>query len=175
MIRRWIMPALVGIIAAAVAWQVALTQTPRILMAAAMTRLASVKGTNGFVHAPLATERSRAIVRPSPDLAYSSCVLDVSRGPVLVTVPAFPARYWSLSIFDTRTDVAFVRNNIDARGDNFQLLVARHGQVTPPGARVVTIDDAKAVALIRVLIDRRTAFSAIDRARRTAECRPLDG
>lgn len=175
MMRRWIAPVVLGIVVAFVAWQVTLAQAPRVLMSAAMTRLAKAGGRNAFIHAALATATSRAIVRPSPDLAYSSCVIDVSKGPVLLTVPAIPARYWSLSLFDSRTDVAFVRNNIDSRGGSFQLMVAREGQVVPPGSTSVLLKDANAVALIRILIDDRAAFPAIDRVRRSAECRTLDG
>jgi uncharacterized membrane protein len=174
MMRRWMPPLVLGIVLAFVAYQVTLAQAPRVLMAAAMARLTKGGGPNAFIHAPLATEKSRAIVRPSPDLAYSSCVIDLSKGPVLVTVAAVPARYWSLSVFDSRTDVAFVRNNVDARGDSLQLIVTREGQVPPPGSTSVRLNGAHAIALIRILIDDRATFPIIDRARRAAECRPLD-
>lgn len=174
MMRRWMPPLVLGIVLAFLTYQVTLAQAPRVLMTAAMARLAKASGPNAFVHAPLATEKSRAIVRPSPDLAYSSCVIDLSKGPVLVTVAAVPARYWSLSLFDSRTDVAFVRNNVETRDDNFQLVVAQDGQSVPPGVASVRLKDAKGIALIRILIDDRAVFPAVDRARRAAECRPLD-
>ena len=173
MIRRW-WPALVfGLVVALVAYQVAIVQTPRLLMAAAARRLAATGGTNAFAHGPLATAASRAVVRPSPDLAYSSCVVDLSDGPVRVGVPPLPARYWSLSVFDARTDVAFVANNVERGGQPIAVVLARPGQVVPPGSTVVTLKDDRAIALIRALVDDRAGFPAIDAARRGAVCEPL--
>ena len=45
------------------------------------------------------------MVRPSPDLAYASCVYDLSKGPILVDVPATPGGgYVSVSVFAGNTD-----------------------------------------------------------------------
>ncbi len=170
MIRRWLPALAVGLVLALVAYQVALVQAPRLLMAAAARRLAASGGTNAFAHSPLATSASRAVVRPSPDLAYSSCVVDLSGGPVRVAVPALPARYWSLSVFDARTDVAFVANNVERRGAPIAIVLAKAGQATPPGSTVVTLEGNRAIALVRALVEDRAAFPALDRARRGAVC-----
>jgi uncharacterized membrane protein len=171
MIRRWLPALAFGLVVALVAYQVALVQTPRLLMAAAGRRLAAQGGSNTFVHGPLATSASRAVVRPSPDLAYSSCVVDLSDGPVRVSVPTLPARYWSLSVFDARTDVAFVANNVERNGQPISIVLARAGQVVPPGSTVVTLKGDRAIALIRALVEDRSAFPALDRARRGAVCK----
>ena len=170
MIRRWFPALAVGLVLALIAYQVALVQTPRLLMAAAARRLAAAGGTNAFAHGPLATSASRAVVRPSPDLAYSSCVVDLSDGPVRVSIPALPARYWSLSVFDARTDVAFVANNVERGGRTLAVVLARPGQVVPPGSMVVTLNGGRAIALVRALVEDRAAFPALDRARRGAVC-----
>src|SRR5262249_61919042 len=68
-----------------------------------------------FPPPPTRAER-QPIVRPSPDLLYSVCVFDVSRAPVLIDVPPIPEHYWSVSIFDARTDVAAVRSDRDTGG-----------------------------------------------------------
>lgn len=174
MIRAWRWPLVLGLILAIGTFAVTIRQTPKVLMAAAYKRLAR-GGANAFLHAPLATSKSRAIVRPSPDLAYSSCAIDLSQGPVLITVAAMPASYWSLSVFDDRTDVAFVRNNRETADQSMQLVVAGPGQQLPPGVPGASVRGTKAIALIRVLVDDRARFPAIDRARRTSECRLLQG
>ncbi|MGJ3626251.1 hypothetical protein AB5I41_03560 [Sphingomonas sp. MMS24-JH45] len=52
------------------------------------------------------------------------------------------------------------------------VVLAREGQATPPGARVVRLADDRAIALIRALVEDRAAFPALDRARRAASCGP---
>jgi uncharacterized membrane protein len=171
-IAAWRGPLILAIVLGLATYFFTLSRTPTTLMATAVSRL-SKNGVNAFAHAPLATDKSRAIVRPSPDLAYSSCPFDLAKGPVAITVPAIPARYWSLSVFQANTDVAFVRNNVDSDGGPIAVTIAQAGQATPPGVPVVRVAGAEGVALIRVLVDDRAAFAAIDAVRRTATCGPI--
>jgi uncharacterized membrane protein len=170
--RRWLFPLLVGLLMAIGAYQVALVQFPRVVMRLAIDRL-SQPGINTLYAAPLATDKARTIVRPSPDLAYSSCAFDLADGPILVDVPPMPAPYWSLSVFDARTDVAFVQNNVSNGGLPIRIAIARAGQPVPDGRQAIRVDDDRGVALIRVLVPDRAAFTAIDSARRRARCQPL--
>jgi uncharacterized membrane protein len=172
MIRRWLLPALTGASLAWLAWIFVLHATPSFLMGAAMAKLDKA-GPNRFFHGPLSTDESRAIVRPSPDLAYSSCPFDLSKGPVLIAVAPAPAPYWSLSVFDQRTNVAFVRNNRDSRGGAIRIVVARDDQPVPPGIEAVRLNDDRGIALVRILVERRAGFAAIDQARRASVCRAL--
>lgn len=172
MIRRWLFPALTGLSLAWAAWIFVLHATPGFLMGVAMARLDKA-GANRFAHGPLATDKSRLIVRPSPDLAYSSCPFDLSKGPVLVDVAPVPAPYWSLSIFDQRTDVAFVRNNRDSKGASIRIALAREGQEVPAGIETVRLGDDRGIALVRILVESRDRFPAIDQARRASVCQPL--
>lgn len=170
--RRWLGPVLVGTFVTFAAYHATLVATPRVLMAAAVKRVGHA-GMNRMFHGPLATDRARAIVRPSPDLAYSSCPFDLSAGPVRVHVAPVPSPYWSLSVFDARTDVAFVRNNGETGGEGIDLVIARPGQATPPGATVVRVDGARGIALVRILVEDRSRFAPIDAARRAATCGPV--
>lgn len=168
--ERWLWPIVAAMVVALLAYNVALRQTPRLLMAAAERRLEKSGGVNRFAHLPLATSAARAVVRPSPDLAYSTCPFDLSKGPVTVTVAAVPATYWSLSVFDARTDVAFVRNNVEAGGRPIRIALVAEGQAAPAGYAPVVVPGGHGVALIRILIDDRTRFPAIDTARRASVC-----
>jgi uncharacterized membrane protein len=171
--RRWAFPLLFGLVLAGLAYQMALVAAPRLLMNAAIRRVVALGGVNVLRPAPMATAQYRTIVRPSPDLAYSSCVFDLSEGPVLVEAAPVPSPYWSLSVFDPRTDVAFVRNNRATRNGPIRIALARPGQNVPAGIETVTIDGERGIALIRILIERAEAFPAIDRARRASFCRRL--
>jgi uncharacterized membrane protein len=174
MIRRWGPPVLLGLALAGAAYLVTLVQTPRMLMSLATWRVAKAGGTNTMSQPPLATADSRAIVRPSPDLAYSTCPFDLSRGPVLIDVAPVPAPYWSLSVFDPRTDVAFVRNNLQAGGKPIRVaLIGSSGGQAPPGYEPVPVKGDSGIALVRILVDDRAHFPQIDAARRASRCRAV--
>jgi uncharacterized membrane protein len=168
--RRWLLPLLFGLVVAGVAYEAALVATPRVLMTAAVRRVSALGGVNVFRATPLATAASRTIVRPSPDLAYSSCVFDLTDGPVLIEVAPVPAPYWSLSVFDARTDVAFVRNNRGSGGGPIRIALANPGQSVPAGIETVRVDGARGIALIRILVEDRARFAAIDAARQASRC-----
>lgn len=170
MIRQWVGPVVVGAIAALLGYQLTLIATPRLLMAAAYHRV-SATGVNRFTFAPLATAASRAIVRPSPDLAYSVCPFDLAKAPILIDVPPLPSAYWSLSVFDAETNVAFVRNNTESAGQAIHVAVARASEPVPANYTRVTVGAAKGIALVRILVRDHGQFDAIDRSRRASVCR----
>lgn len=171
--RRWTLPLLLGLVLAIVGYTVMMMQFPRVLMSFATQRISKTGGYNTMFASPMATDKSRAIVRPSPDLAYSSCPYDLSGGPVLVDVEPVPAPYWSLSVFDANTDVAYVRNNIAANGEPIRIAIALAGQPVPNGMQAVRVRDSNGIALIRILAQDRAQFPAIDAARRKSSCKPL--
>ncbi|HEX7693016.1 MAG TPA: DUF1254 domain-containing protein [Sphingomonas sp.] len=188
--RRWVLPLVLGFVLAFVGYNFALGQFPRVLMTLATGRIAGASGgrtfgamvfggspggprANVLTHAPVATDKARMIVRPSPDLAYSSCPFDLSKGPVLVDVAPVPAVYWSLSVFDERTDAAYVRNNVEADGQPIRIAIAQAGQPVPDGMTVVRVKGSSGIALIRILVQDRRQFAAIDAARRQSSCKAL--
>jgi uncharacterized membrane protein len=171
MMRRWIGAVMFGLLCGLLAWQVTLANFPQVLMRLAVGRVASQGGAiNAFVHAPLVTAKARAIVRPSPDLLYSSCPYDVSKAPLLIDAVPVNAPYWSLSIFDAQTNAVFVRNNQHGLAP-FKVAVLGVGQAGSPGYQPVLVKGARGVALIRILIDRGAPITAIDAARRATRCR----
>jgi uncharacterized membrane protein len=173
-IRRWLLPLLFGCVLAALAWQATLIAAPRVVMSIAVKRLGEAGGLNHMLHPPLRGPGRATVVRPSPDLAYSSCPFDLSKGPLLVEVAPVPAPYWSLSVFDRRTDVAFVRNSRDVKGGPIRVVLARPGQELPAGVEAVKLGGDRGVALVRILVEDRTHFAPLDRARRASSCRPLE-
>jgi uncharacterized membrane protein len=173
--RRWLFPLLFGLVVAALAWQATLVAAPRVIMGIAVKRLAAAGGLNAMLHAPLRGPGRATVVRPSPDLAYSSCPFDLAKGPLLIEIAPVPAPYWSLSVFDHRTDVAFVRNNRDVRGGPIRVVLAREGQKLPAGVEAVRLAGDRGIALLRILVEDRARFAPLDRARRASQCRLLTG
>ena len=83
--RRWLGPILFGLIVAAAAACAVIAYIPYGLMHVAMDRLGQ-GGINSMSYGNLATPERQPVVRPSPDLAYSSCPYDLSKGPVAIDV-----------------------------------------------------------------------------------------
>lgn len=167
--RRWLGPLAFGlVVATATAWA-AIGAIPYGLMTVAMDRLGQ-GGINTMSHGNLANPARQPVVRPSPDLAYSSCPYDLSAGPIAIDVAPVPERYSSLSIFDAATDVIFVRNDVEARGKPYRIVVARAGQAVPDGAEVVRTDQDRGIALIRLLLKDPKEIGDLNTVRRQSSC-----
>ena len=168
--RKWLGPFVLGLIVAAATACAAIWAIPYGLMNVAIDRLGQ-GGINTMSYGNLATPERQPVVRPSPDLAYSSCPYDLSNGPVAIDTAPVPGRYSSLSIFDAATDVIFVRNDIEAGGRPYRIIVAREGQAVPAGAETVRTNHDKGIALIRLLLKDPAEIGGLDAVRRQSSCR----
>ena len=85
MTRAW-QPALCFVAAVAIGHIATVVAAPRAIMHLAMRRL-SEQGhmINAFRYSARVDSHARWVVRPSPDLAYASCVYDLSHGAIMVT------------------------------------------------------------------------------------------
>ena len=171
MTQRWLFPLIAGVLLAAGAHQATLLVTPFALMHAAMEKVGNQKPENRFSFGPMATAQNQPIVRPSPDLSYSSCVFDVSKEPVLVDIVPVPNHYWSISIFDAKTDVAAVRSDRDTNGNAARLALLKRGQKAPVGYEPVVLKYDRGIALIRIMLAEPAEFPAIDVIRRKSTCK----
>jgi hypothetical protein len=169
--RRWLAPLALGVLVGAGAWHATLLATPYALMRVAIKRLGATGEVNAFVHSPPTRAEHQLVVRPSPDLLYSICVFDTSQGPVLVDVPPIANHYWSVSVFDARTDVAAVRSDRDTGGGPARLALVRSGQSAPNGYQAVPLGHPRGIALIRVLVSGEADVRAVDPVRQQARCR----
>lgn len=171
--RRWIGPLAFALLLALGAYQATLLATPYVLMRAAVNRVAGEAAPNRFNHAPPVDARRQFVVRPSPDLLYSTCPFDLSAGPLLVTAEPVPGHYSSISVFDHRTDVVFVRNDEQMAGRPMRIVLALAGQAVPAGATVVRLSGATGIVLQRVLLADPADAARVDPIRRRARCAPL--
>ena len=110
LLRNW--PWLVVTLAVAVSVHVVAV---RVLPYAVMhVVLEKVGPMDTIRHGKRPDETSRAVVRPSPDLLYSTCPYDLALGPLRVTAPVPQSTYWSVSGFDAETNNFFVKNDSQA-------------------------------------------------------------
>lgn len=120
---------------------------------------------------------TQSVVRPSPDLAYAVCLIDVSEGPVELSVPAWP-EYGSLSIFEADTDNVYA-GSLDARADGAtgvrRVIVALEGQdlYAYGDAEQVILKKPQALALIRRLAPTQAAYDAAAALIPASRCAPL--
>jgi uncharacterized membrane protein len=146
---RWWAGVLLG---AVVVHFAAVAALPYAIMHVAMRRMQRASAPNELAHGPLATAASRGIVRPSPDLAYSSLVFDVSERPLQVRVPLTPP-YTSLSGFAANTDNFFAINDLTAGASS---------------ALIVEAPSNRGILLVRRVVPSAEAFAEIDAVRRRA-------
>jgi uncharacterized membrane protein len=161
----WIVAALA---VAAVVHYVTLMDTPGFIMKRVMMKMGEV---NTIHHQGRVTAASRGVVRPSPDLLYSVCPFDLTKGALHVTAPVPPGTYWSVSMFDAQTNNFFVKNDKDVKGKLDLLLTTPYVDVKrPAGAEEVVAPGPKGLVLFRTLINKEENFAAIDAVRRKANC-----
>ena len=169
--KRWIFPIIAGFVIAALSYRTALVATPYVLMHKAMERIGAGGQVNRFAFAKPSTSYYQPIVRPSPALSYSSCVFDISKGPVLIDVEPVPGHYWAVGIYDARTDVAAVRGDRETGGKPARLALLHKGEKAPAGYDPVELEHDKGIALIRILFDGKEDYAAIDAIRRKSTCK----
>ena len=172
MTARWIISTLS---LAALIHLMTIVVMPRFLMARAMAKLSAGTGYNVLYHPDRIDASAREIVRPSPDLAYSVCVFDVSRNPLRITAPVHRG-YMSLSMFADNTDNFFVVNDRQVVGGRIDIVLA--GPNSPAGdvsegAQLVRAPSNKGVLLFRRVIPSDEEYALIDAERREAKCMPI--
>lgn len=170
----WIVAALA---VAAVVHVASVLAVPRLIMMRTMTAIArNAGGVNKMTHGKRPTSASRGVVRPSPDLLYSSCIYDLAAagGVLHVHAAGMPKTYWSVSLFDADTNNFYVVNDRKAGGDGVDFLVIAPGAfVDGTKLPVVVAPTNRGIVLFRTLIDDETHVADIDRARRGAACEPF--
>lgn len=171
--NRWTGPLALGLLAGVVGWYATLAATPAFIMGRALDRLTAQAGVNRMTHAPLVTAQRQTIVRPSPDLGYSICVIDLLHGPVKVHADPVPGHYWSLTVFDGETNVAFVESDRDSQGAPVDIVLATSAQKLPGDVRKIILPSTTGAALLRVLLNGRAEFNAVTQYRKRSYCRPM--
>lgn len=171
--KGWLKYLIGALVIAAVAHFAAIYATPRVLMNTAMTRLSvpvgGRTGVNTFRLGARVTPAARAVVRPSPDLAYSACVYDLSHGPVRLRVTPW-RDYWSLSLFAANSDNFYVLDDREAR-DGIEITLVRAGAAAPrDAANVVESPSVRGIALIRRLAPSPDTYDAVSRIAPNDEC-----
>jgi uncharacterized membrane protein len=141
---------------------------PHFVMDRALARMGAA---NTIHHGKRVDAGARAVVRPSPDLLYSTCPFDLSKGPLRVRAPIPPDTYWSVSAFDDTTNNFFVENDRQSKNSVVDfLIVAKGNHPITEDFPVVVSPSVRGLVLFRTLIDDEKNFALLDALRRQAEC-----
>ena len=151
---------------------------PRLIMQVVMngSRAQALNMQNRAAFSAPITAASRDVVMPSPDLLYSMCVFDLSKGPVRVTANPQLKSYWSIALYAANSDNFFVVNDRhadDAPVDLWLVAPDAKSVTAPAGSKVVASPSTQGFLLMRVLTGNYAAEKAVvDPARRSLRCEP---
>jgi len=151
---------------------------PRAITTVFMHRVAERAGYNNVVLPPSPTDKSRDVVKPSPDLLYAVCVFDLSRGPVRIAATP-PKSYWSIALYARNSDNFFKMNEREAKGTPIELILASAGggdalAAAHPGAVLVRPPGEVGVMLTRSLVANPETMKDVLDARANTHCEALN-
>ena len=142
-----------------------------------MSRVVGQFGVNRILANPLPTDKARAVVKPSPDLLYATCIYDVSAGPVRVSITP-PSTYWSLSLFERNSDNFFKLSAADVKGGSAELIVgqsadADRAKAAFPSSVFVAAPGSRGVMLARLLVLDPSHMVAERAAQQSVRCETI--
>ena len=178
--KLWVYRVLGLLITAVTVHLAAVWATPRLIMNRVMNApmVTDLKPVRGAVFPPAVDATSRRVVMPSPDLLYSLCVYDLSKGPLRITARPALDTYWSVALYADNSDNFFVQNDRQTGKAALDLWLVAEGAnasapAVPAGARVVVSPSRRGLLLMRVLTANYEAEKTLlEAARRTLQCEP---
>lgn len=144
---------------------------PHAIMEVAMWRLSSDGGRmNAFRFALRPGPGFHTVVRASPDVAYASCVYDLSQGPIVVSAaPSRDKGFASVAVFAANSDNIAAFNTI-AHPQGIAFVLALPNQAVRRNLPVVRATTTRGIILDRRLAPDAASFAVADAARRSDRC-----
>lgn len=139
---------------------------PLIEMATTRARLLKSPGAaiNRLNHTrTLSDHKARWVTTPNNDTLYSSAFLDLTKGPVTLTIPPLGERYYSVAVMDmfTNNNVVLSTRTVGGEGGTFTLVGPGQASSGPNPTRIAT---PHAWLLIRTLTDGGADLPATHKA-----------
>lgn len=165
--KRLAILALFALAIGAIAHLIWVEYLPRRLMHHAMETMGR-KGErlNQWIHARRASPEARVVVRPSPDLMYSICVLDLRQGDVRLRVHP-SAGYWSVAVYAPNSDNLYTWNDRDLPL-GVDLVLSRRRETTH--ADTVSVPFDVGIVAVRRLAGTEAAWNAAETIRKHDIC-----
>ncbi len=111
----------------------------------------------------LSDHKARAVTTPNNDTLYSSAWLDVSAGPLELTIPPMGNRYWSVQFMAMNTSTAALVGSRNAGEGNVRLWITHDNdsRPAPAGTRLVRLPTRDAWLLVRIVVDDAQDLPAV--------------
>lgn len=149
---------------------------PNLVMEALYFLGEKQQGHNQLMVAPVADEKSRQVVRPSPDLLYASCLYNLQEGALTIEARV-PERYWSMQFYQMNTDnyagITNQRTERDRVGSIARVtLISVDQSPEDYEGEVIQSPTSRGIVLLRAsaMGDRSQQQAALD----ASICRPAD-
>lgn len=172
--KKWVKISLITIILAGTLHLITVICFPSIVLRIAHRKISErAGGVNIIIHNLPTTAANNPIVNSSPDLLYSACAFDLSKGPIRFRAKV-PDSYWSISGFDAETTNFFSVNNEQVRSKDFELvLVGPDGSLkVDVNTQMVKAPTTRGVVLFRTLISNANKIEELIRIQKMAVCIP---
>lgn len=131
---------------------------------------------NTWRHArKLSGPQDRAVTTPNTDTLYSSLWLDLSQGPVSLSVPDTAGRYYSLAFLDMATNNFAMegRRSSGTRAGTFVVVGPNWTEPLPIGQRVVRAPANDVLVLSRILVNGPDDLPAVHALQDQYRVQPL--
>ncbi len=120
----------------------------------ARTQAFGIDGINRLLpRKTLADATSRDVTTPNNDTLYASAWLDLTGGPVTLTIPDLPGRYNSAALMNVFTDNVAILGTRTGGGGRFAIAGPGWTGKAPEGTTLVRSDTNDAWLLVRVHVD----------------------
>ena len=161
----------------ALATQAYLYAYPLVLMEATRDAVPN-RPMNRFQHAPaFPTPNSRTVVRPNVDTLYSSAWLDLTREPVVMTVPDTGSRYYLIQMMDAWTETFAVpgTRTTGNKAGTFVIVGPDFKGSTPSGMTVINSPTNMVWVLGRIQTNGSDDIPNVRALQRGFQLAPLSG
>jgi hypothetical protein len=149
---------------------------PREAFFSSYEKIAKKGGEGRWVHRrQLCDEHSTDFPRPNNDTLYSSCMVDLSKGPVVIETPAID-RYWSVQFMRDNTDTFhYLASRIQGLNKPARVLLTPKGYAgSTQGLDVVEAPTKRVWLLGRILVDGPADIPRVVQFQERMKCIPLN-
>jgi hypothetical protein len=111
----------------------------------------------------LSTAADRFVTTPNSDTLYSTALLDLSRGPVTLSIPDLHGRYYSIALLDMYSNNAAIigSRNYGTRARKLVLVGPDSHAPLPANSQVLQLPQHRIVVLMRILVQDKTDVAAV--------------
>jgi len=172
--KNWLKLSLITIVLAGIIHLTLVCCFPSLVLCIAHWKMAkSAGGVNIVMHNPPTTAAHNPVVNSSPDLLYSFCAFDLSRGPIRFRAQV-PDTYWSISGYDAQTNNFFALNNEQVQSKNLEMVLVGPNQSAKinESAQVVKAPSMKGVISFRTLVPAKDKLAGLVQTQKQAVCLP---